>query len=173
MDASVIRKGPTKSGEIYAEIQHFFGPNCWGILHMAFENSHFVWAIGILIGLLLIGFAYYHFAKKPLGPPPSPEELQTVPRESSYTAIPYVETAPFSSRSRRLHDQNENWKECMRQHGRQLKENRVGAIFFVHGTFVGIDPFSFARGIQNAFPDINKRIKLFVRNTSFRKFTSS
>jgi hypothetical protein len=118
------------------------------------DNSTFFWTLGILLGLVLIGIAYRRFGERPQALVTIPEDSQAGPSQSTYKTIKFQPAAPFSDRSRRLDAQSLNWQERMRDHGKRLRDKQVSGIFFAHGTFVGLDPFSVARGIQAVFPRI-------------------
>ena len=58
--------------------------------------------------------------------------------------------------------QSPEWRNGMKRFGHNLKNHGVEAIYFVHGTFVGHDPFGLIEFFQ--VPKISKRLDKTVRN---------
>jgi len=55
--------------------------------------------------------------------------------------------------------QSVEWQDAMKRCGIRLSENRVRAVYFVHGTFVGNDPVGVVSMLGNAIPVLPKSLE--------------
>lgn len=81
----------------------------------------------------------------------TPQEHVNTHPTTPYTHAEFNEIVSFNKKSLKLEDQSPEWQNKMRDLGQQLKQAKVGLIYFVHGTYAGDDPF----GIANLFGQIN------------------
>lgn len=109
----------------------------------------FVVSVSILFALILIWWrATGRQAKGQLLSEPLP----------SYEIKEFDEIAPFNSKKAVWEAQDPVWQKQMRSVGQRLCDQGVGVVFFIHGTFVGSDPFDLSRLLERGLPRLNKLV---------------
>lgn len=81
------------------------------------------------------------------------------PPAAPYTHTEFKEIVPFNKRYPGLEAQSPEWRDKMKGMGQQLNLFKVGLIYFLHGTFVGDDPFGAIDGIRNICPELSPKLK--------------
>lgn len=84
-----------------------------------------------------------------------PQRYETPPAARSFAFVDVSKPDPVHPTSMRLQDQPEAWRRRMRAAGRRLSSAGVREITFVHGTFVGTDPFSLLTSLQTLSPRVD------------------
>ncbi|HAA57309.1 MAG TPA: hypothetical protein DCE42_21260 [Myxococcales bacterium] len=118
-----------------------------------------------LYKLTLILFCpMYLFTSPPKKLPPLPKwhGMQTYTshtKEDCCKRATFKNTVPFNGKDETLKGQSEKWRTHMKFFGQRLKQHKVAALYFVHGTFVGRDPFGFYRLLEQIAP---KSMRAFI-----------
>ena len=89
----------------------------------------------------------------PRGCPPCPAQpYAEVPPPHTSRRIVFQSSLDMHNVSCRFEDQPPRWRRAMRTHGRVLQEAGVAEVTFVHGTFLGTDPFYLVRALKKMSP---------------------
>lgn len=98
---------------------------------------------------------------------PAPPETSPAPmsRERAQSMVRYEELVPRGTKSLDFDDHGEPWRVAMAALGERLREQRVVAVVFAHGTFVGNDPFSAFTAIERALPSGRPLVKALRQRT--------
>ena len=101
-----------------------------------------------------------------------PQRYDTRAAVGSYAhATIDVEPRPHP-KSDRLEDQPADWRRIMRSLGHRLTDAGIAEVTFVHGTFVGTDPFSLLGSIRELSPRVDAsivdRLGLLLKGASDR-----
>ncbi|WP_146651698.1 hypothetical protein [Labilithrix luteola] len=99
-------------------------------------------------------------------PAPTPAIMEPPPASTDRESIVrYEEFAPRGTKSTEFHEHAEPWRAAMASLGERLHEERVVAVVFAHGTFVGTDPLSAFTAIERALPSRRPFVKALRRRT--------
>jgi hypothetical protein len=79
--------------------------------------------------------------------------------------VRFEERAARGTRKTALDDHAPAWRGAMRAVGDRMRESRVAAIVFVHGTFTGDDPLSAAKAVERALPQARSLARTLRRRT--------
>src|SRR5690606_21222587 len=102
--------------------------------------------IAVLLIIVLILSKTRHPSARTEFPAP-PDDLQ-----ASYEFRTYEELIAFDKNSLTEKDQSQDWQTAMQKVGARFKQAGISDVFFVHGTFVGQDPFDLVKLVKSSFP---------------------
>lgn len=123
------------------------------------------WLLPVILALISFGLIAFFkaryrrkVAREALRPGERPDQA-CLPQ--SYHEAPAVQTPdilrmqlpdplPMDPNSPRFEDQPESWQRKMSQHRETLLDAWIGEVTFVHGTFVGSDPFSLLAKLRSS-----------------------
>jgi len=88
-----------------------------------------------------------------------PQRYDAGPAADSFRFVRFGVADPVHPTSNRLEDQPDAWRKRMRARGERMADAGVGEVTFVHGTFVGTDPFSLIDGLQRLSPRLDAGIR--------------
>ncbi|NRA44584.1 MAG: hypothetical protein HRU09_06465 [Oligoflexales bacterium] len=86
------------------------------------------------------------------------EKLLLEEKIPSYELREYEEAAHCNDSKPIWEAQDPEWQKQMQLIGQRLYDQGVGVVFFIHGTFVGADPFDISRLLERGLPHMSKRI---------------
>ncbi|MFK7826222.1 MAG: hypothetical protein AB8G05_18865 [Oligoflexales bacterium] len=115
-----------------------------------------IYLISLIVAVLVVCIAALIFYKWRI----AGEEIGGLGSEPtpSFEKREYEEVAPCNSDRPVWEAQDPEWQRQMRGVGQRLSDQGVGVVFFIHGTFVGSDPFDLTRLLERGLPQINKAV---------------
>ena len=87
----------------------------------------------------------------------------------SYELREYKESATCNDKKPVWDAQSSAWQKQMKSAGQRLHDQGVGVVFFIHGTFVGADPFDLSRLLERGLPNIGRPLLKKVINRYNRR----
>lgn len=112
--------------------------------------------IAIPAAILMIGLIFLIVRAWRRPNPILPIQYSRKPPRSPYYLISTDDTEAFSYKNPYLDGQSEAWQQRMDEVGRRLDQHRVTHIYFVHGTWVGDDPFGLIPALRRIHPDMSQ-----------------
>ena len=97
-----------------------------------------------------------------------PHEYDWVPPPDRYS-FATLDLDRYADASDGVDAQSETWRDRMAAIGHHLAAQRVRSVIFVHGTFVGDDPFALVHQWQSMLASLDPRLGLAIRNLTKRQ----
>ncbi|BBM83968.1 hypothetical protein [Candidatus Uabimicrobium amorphum] len=88
-----------------------------------------------------------------------PQQYTSSPPKTAFEHMDFKEIAPFNRKELKWEAQSNDWRGSMSKLGQTLLENDVKSIYFVHGTFVGNDPFGTVAYLKKMYPDMGPELE--------------
>lgn len=93
-----------------------------------------------------------------------PQTYTSSPPKTSIEHMDFEEMISFNRNDLQWSGQSKEWREKMTGFANALKENNVKSVYFVHGTFVGNDPFGTVEYLKKMYPDMSKELEEQLRD---------
>ena len=115
--------------------------------------------IAIITIISVVAYRYYKRRPESILPIQYSKEVPSGP----YYLREYSAEAPFNYKNPYLDGQSEAWRSRMVQVGKKLDQHNVTHAYFVHGTFVGDDPFDLIPALRRIYPQMAPSVEHSIR----------
>lgn len=88
-----------------------------------------------------------------------PQHYTSSPPKTAFEHMDFAEFTAFNRDELTWKAQSKEWREKMSQLGQTLLDNDVKSVYFVHGTFVGNDPFGTVEYLKKMYPDMGPELE--------------
>lgn len=109
-----------------------------------------------------MGLGLYFWLRHPPEPSKLPPKILTKTEELPVVHLDWDDPLPFKEGF--LKDQSLSWQKQMRTAGKIMQKAGVAQIYFLHGTFVGSDPFQVLPPLQSLMPHMAKRWQKLIES---------
>src|SRR5689334_15482001 len=116
-----------------------------------------------LIAAFVVGHWVGHGRRLHLGRLALPQNYSSPIDAQKFTRVPFDPIARCAEESWLLGVQPEPWRAEMQRVGDRLRAANVRSVVFVHGSFVGNDPFAVARVMKSIAPPIERAVERAIQ----------
>ncbi len=130
--------------------------------------------IPFILSFVFINTAHAETLKDLLAPPkklkPALQRYTSqAPPPNTYAHRTFRANIPFNRKNISFIHQSRRWQNALKKLGKFFQQKGVIALYLVHGTFVGNDPFGFAFLLQSLFPHIDKKLIQAIHKMSLKQ----
>ncbi|WP_372367772.1 hypothetical protein [Candidatus Uabimicrobium sp. HlEnr_7] len=93
-----------------------------------------------------------------------PQNYTSSPPKTSFQHLDFNEIATFNRNELSWKAQSDLWRKKMSMLAEKLINNNVQSVYFVHGTFVGNDPFGTVEYLKKIYPDMSPDLEEKLRD---------
>ncbi len=119
-------------------------------------------AVAVVLLLLTLAITILIYRRKKPGPIIPVQYSKQKPRVP-FHILSFQDDCPFNYRNPYLDGQSHEWREEMAQIGKKLDSHSVSHVYFVHGSFVGDDPFGIIPTLRRIHPNMSPSTELNIR----------